>query len=624
MQLTPDPSVDTTILPRCSRLASGRPWWSNCLTAPDRSALLAIVAVVCGCWMFGTGAPTIAQDSASEASPASTADAPATAEKPATAEESSDDDVDNANDSNAGQADLDEAIIRRIDAETPKQLDALIALLESAVAKGLTEESQSFAEKMIGSIQLERAQAIASQLIQGGGLRARQLRKEALDTLRAAVKNDPDLVEAYQLIARLHLLPDGDAEEVRKAATKVIELSADDPATQSGGYVLRALRQSDDEARNADLDAAVKSDPKNAEARQARALVRLQADDINGAVDDLKALLKQDPTNQSVAQLTVEQLVNLGRTDDALALLSEALQASPSEGLYRLRGIIYRAEGKEDEALEDFGKALAMQPKDPVSLLQRAEISLSRGDVKSAKRDLNEAIRVEPRVADSVAAVRVRCYIAVEEGRLPDAINDMNLIVQANPEDDFWALQLANLYLQDKRPRKAIELTTEILDRDPENVSALRTRADTLLGLGDHAAAIKDYELAIKTGVDNPTQRSGILNNLAWVLATSPKDPLRDGQRSIEFGTEAAELTDFKEPHILSTLAAGYAETGNFDEAIKWSTKAVELGRELDHDQVEQLEEELKSYQDGKPWREEQETEENRVPLLSPDDLIDT
>lgn len=524
----------------------------------------------------------------------------------------------------AGQADLDEAMVQRIDAETPKQLEGVITLLESALAKGLTDESKSFANKMIGSIHLERAQGIAAQLMQGGGLRARQLRSEAVETLKLAIKSDPELVEAYLLIARLNLLPEGDAEEVIKSTTKAIELLVDDPQEQSNAYLLRALRQSDDEARVKDLDAAVKANPSNAEALQARALLRMNNNDVTGAVDDLKVLLKQDPTNQAVAQVAVEQLVGLGRTEDALMLLNEALQASPSEGLYRLRGIIYRAEGKEDEALADFSKALAMQPKDPISLLQRAEISLGRGDVKSAKRDLGEAIRVDQRVADSVAAVRVRCYIAVEEGRLADAINDMNLIVQANPEDSFWQLQLASLYVQDKRPRKAIDLTNEILKREPKNVSAMRTRADTLLGLGDHAAAIKDYQAALEIGIESPQQKSGVLNNLAWVLATSPKDELRNGERSIKFGTEAAELTDFKEPHILSTLAAGYAEKGDFEEAVKWSTKAVELGREIEHDQVEQLEEELESYKANKPWREEQETEENKAPLLGPEDLIDT
>lgn len=588
-----------------------------CSTATTRSLdwFHSAIAVLTFLLIAGLILATVTAHGQEAAPPAEqqAADAAPAEQPPAPAESSED-----------GQADLDEAMVRRIDAETPKQLEAVVALLESAIAKGLSDESRTFANKMIASIQFERAQATAAQLVQGGGLRARTLRSEALELLKAATKRDPELVDAYLLIARLHLLPEGDAEEVRIATTKAIELLKDNPQAQSNAYLLRALRQVNDEARVADLDQAVATDPNNAEARQARALLRLQQEDVNGAVEDLKALLKQDPTNQAIAQVAVEQLVSMDRTDDALALLNETIQANPSEGLYRLRGIILRAEGKEDEALADFGKALAMQPKDPLSLLQRAEISLGRGDVKSAKRDLNEAIRVEPRVADSVAAVRIRCFIAVEEGRIVDAINDMNLIVQANPEDTFWTLQLANLYLQDKRPRKAIELADSVLTRDPKNVSALRTRADTLLGLGDHAAAIKDYELALTADIESPNQRSGILNNFAWVLATSPKDELRDGQRSLKLATEAAELTGFKEAHILSTLAAAYAETGNFEEAIKWSTKAVELGREEEHDQIEQLEEELKSYRQNKPWREEQETQENQAPLLGPDDLIDT
>ncbi len=523
-----------------------------------------------------------------------------------------------------GQDDLDEAMVLRIDADTTEKLGEVAALLESALVKGLSDESRSFARRMLASIHFERGQALAGQLMQGGGRQLRQLRAKSLESLRSAVEHDPALVEAYLLIARLNLLPEGDAEEVRRAASKAIELLGDNPAEQSNAYLLRAMRQDDDAARTADLDAAVKADPASTDARQARALLRLQKGDVNGAVEDLQLLLKQDPTNQAIAQAAVEQLVAMERIDDAIELLTEAIAASPNEGLYRLRGIIHRTQGREDEALADFGKALAMQPKDPISLLQRAEISLARRDVKSAKEDLKEAIRVAPQVADSVAAVRVRCYIAVEEGRLADAINEMQRLVDAAPDDPFWMLQLANLYQQDDRPRKAIEMVDRIIAADPANVAALRTRADTLLSIGDHAGAIRDYESALKIGVSDSIQKSGILNNLAWVLATSPQDDVRDGDKAIGFAEEAAELTEHKEAHILSTLAAAHAEKGDFAEAIRWSSKAVEVGDEEDHDQLEQLKEELESYREGKPWREEQKTEENKVPLLAPEDLIDT
>ncbi len=505
-----------------------------------------------------------------EATPAT--DAPATSDKPT-------DNVAPAENTTpaaeAGQADLDEAMVQRIDAHKPEELEEITRLLKSAISKGLSDESKSFANKMLASIQLEKAQAMAQQLAEGGGRRLRQIRQQALDSLQEAIKYDPELVEAYMLIARLNLLPEGSAEEVRKAATKAIELLANDPVEQSDAYVLRAMRQEDDKAKMEDLDAAVKADPKSAEALQGRALLRLNAEDLNGAVEDLQTLLKLDPSNQAVAQAAVEQLVKMDRIDDAVKLLSDALQVKPNEGLYRLRGIIYRTQGKEEEAKEDLDKAIAMQPRDPLSLLQRAEIYLAQNDVKRAKQDLKEAIRVAPQVADSVSAVRIRCYIAAEEGRMADAINDMKLLVGHAPDDPFWKLQLANLYLQDKRPSQAIEITNEILKQDEKNVSALRMRADTRLGIGEHVEAIKDYERALTLGIDEPTQKSGVLNNLSWVLATSPKDEIRNAEKALKYGKEAAELTEYKEAHILSTLAAAYAENGNFEEARKWSKKQL-------------------------------------------------
>ena len=60
-------------------------------------------------------------------------------------------------------------------------------------------------------------------------------------------------------------------------------------------------------------------------------------------------------------------------------------------------------------------------------------------------------------------------------------------------------------------------------------------------------------------------------------------------------------MTEYKLPHILSTLAAAYAETGDFDNAVKWSSKAVEIG-DKEHDEA--LKKELESYKAKKPWRE--------------------
>lgn len=532
---------------------------------------------------------------------------------------------------NAGENDLDTAVIEKFDAETPDQLEAVSALLESAMKKGLDEEKTSFAKKLLGSVLLQRSRQITAEMVRVRGRRQIQMRDEALRSLERATENDPSLVEAYLLIARLNLLPDGDRDAITEATTKAIELLKDDPIEQSAAYVLRALTQEDDEKRMADLDAAAKKDPNNMEAFQARAAQRMKNQDVEGAVSDLEHLLALDPTNTRIAQTAVQQLVELERVEDALGLLNKTLEAKPSEGMYNLRALLFRMEGKEEEALSDLNKALALRPNNPITLLQRAEISLFQKNIKSAKQDLKAASDIDPRIANEDQAVFVRCLIAVEEGRMADAINDMNLLVSRNPDNVGRQIQLANLYLQDERPRKAIDVYSTILDRDSNNASILRARGDVLLSVGDHTSAIEDYERAIRTvnGLTDEEQKKnvdfpGILNNLAWVLSTSPNDSIRDGKRAVELGERAAELTEFKEAHILSTLAACYAENGDFEKAIEWSVKAVELGKEEEHNQLDQLELELESYRKGEAWREKQETEENEVPILSPDDLIDT
>lgn len=541
---------------------------------------------------------------------------------------------------NPGQSDLDEAVIQRIDAESNEQLEAVSALLESALTKGLDDENKSFAKKMLGSVLFQRSQRLAAGMVQTRGRRRAELQEEAMAGLRQAVENDPTLVEAYLLIARLNLLPGGDKDEITEATSRAIELLEEDPQEQSAAYVLRAITRDNDDDKLADLDAAAKADPENLEAFQARAALRLQKNDIEGAMADLETVLMKDPTNQQVAGAAVQKLVDLNRVEDALKLTTKALEAKPSEGMYRMRAILYRSQDKLDDAMSDLNKAIAMKPKDPMTLLQRAEFALDREDVKSAKEDLRAAIKAAPGIINADATISLRSQIALEEKRLPDAINDAKLLLDRNPDDLFRHLRLANLYTIDERPRKAIDVLTAALSVVPKNAMVLRSRGDALLSVGDHAAAIDDYEESLKAlgnmekiEADErlKAEAAGAYNNLSWVLATSPVDSIRDGKRALELGETAAKLSEYKKAHILSTLAAAHAETGDFEKAIEWSTKAVKVGTEAVEQgedkeamQLDQLKKELESYKKSEPWREKQETEENTVPILSPEDLIDT
>ena len=537
--------------------------------------------------------------------------------------------------SNDGQGDLDEAVVQRIDAQSDAQLEAVAALLESAIKKGLDEENLSFAKTMLASVQLQRSQAMAGAMLRVPGRRQLQLRDEALRNLQAAVEHDPTLIEAYFLIGRLNMLPleGADPKAVLEATTQVIELLDDDPSQKSEALWMRSRVQTETEAKLADLNAALEADPANLRAMQERAGIRLENGEVESALKDLEIVLLEDPTNQQIAGAVVEELVNLNRLDEAIELISKLLDKSPSEGLYRMRAILHRSKSNLPEAMADLDKAISMAPRDPMTLLQRAEVALDREDVKSAKEDFRIATQVAPQIINLEMVIGLRSRIALAENRIADAINDAQMLSDRSPTNPFHRLRLASLYTMDNRPRKAIDVLSELLQTDPENVAALRSRGDALLSVGDHQKAIEDYESAIKSvgqiEIDTADEfqkqeAAGIYNNLSWVLATSPNDKVRNGPRSLELAEKAAALSNYEAPHILSTLAAAFAEAGNFEKAVEWSEKAVELGDEENHEQLEQLELELESYRKGEAWREKQETEENQVPILSPEDLIDT
>ncbi|MEK7842393.1 MAG: hypothetical protein AAB197_06930, partial [Deltaproteobacteria bacterium] len=73
--------------------------------------------------------------------------------------------------------------------------------------------------------------------------------------------------------------------------------------------------------------------------------------------------------------------------------------------------------------------------------------------------------------------------------------------------------------------------------------------------------------------------------------------------KALEYAKKACELTDWKDPYKLDTLAAAYAEAGQFDEAIKWQEKALEFP-EYPKDEREKADLRLKLYKEGKPYRE--------------------
>ncbi len=502
---------------------------------------------------------------------------------------------------NKGQADLDKAIGLKLTAENISQLGTVIDLCQSALDKGLDEANTDFAKKLLASTLIQRASVVSRQTFDAlpadPRVRARmvQIRSIALADLERAIGLDPEQPQAHYLIGRWQAMPGGSRDRALQAIEEALRTAGDDAQVRSAALTVRAVLTEDPEKRMADHNEAVTAAPMSAEALRERGGFLIEQGKVEEGLADLERALELDPDHAGTHHVLGLALAMLKRNDEALASFDRAIVLMPESPMLYVRRAQVRLQ-KDDTpgAIADVDKALELDPGNAGMLLLRSRMYQQAGDNERALADLDAAIAGRP---DFLDAVRARGLLLAQMNRLDDAITELEQASSGAPNDLGLLVQLASFYSIKRDFQKTVEAYTKALEIAPDNWMVYHGRADAYLFLKRQDLALADYESALK----REPKSDSVLNNLAWLLATSPHDELRNGARAIELATSACEVTEYKKAHILSTLAAGYAETGDFESAIKWSTKAVELST----DQLkEPLTKELESYRAGKPWRE--------------------
>jgi Tfp pilus assembly protein PilF len=215
--------------------------------------------------------------------------------------------------------------------------------------------------------------------------------------------------------------------------------------------------------------------------------------------------------------------------------LSAALEADPTSARgFNDLGVLLVQTGRAGEAVVQFEKASELQP-----------------DFAAARVNLGSAL--------------------AKVGKLDEALDQLR---QAVESDAGYAPAHYNLGLILSRrgdTQGAIREWQSALDLDPNYVEAHNSLGDALYAQGRTAEALAHWHDSIRLQPNDATT----LRQAAWVLATSPDATLRNGNEALAFAVRAVELSGGKDIRTLETLAAAYAEKGQFADAVMTARRAL-------------------------------------------------
>ena len=278
---------------------------------------------------------------------------------------------------------------------------------------------------------------------------------------------------------------------------------------------------------------------------------------------------------------------------DAIKAYDKAIELDGTDPWYFVsRGSAKYGAGDLDGALADYDKSIEINKRLSDSYVGRSNIYLSENDLENAFKEADKAVDIQPKNAVSL---NQRGWVLYKQGKYAEAMFDLNRAITYAPRLPLAYNNRAVCYVELGEFEKAIKDYTKSLELSGENPLVYANRGVAYLGLGDFAKAKKDYERASEIGSSVPE----ISNTVAWFYATCPSDNYRDGEKAIEMATKACEDVDWDDASFTDTLASAYAEQGEFEAAVKYENKAVELA---DGDKKDEYKQRLALFEAKKPF----------------------
>ena len=249
---------------------------------------------------------------------------------------------------------------------------------------------------------------------------------------------------------------------------------------------------------------------------------------------------------------------------NGITLFSHTAQITNNSIAYCGLGQAFNRHGKYDEAVKYYLKALQIDPNYADAYYELGVTLEAQGHPKEALKHYSEALRMNPDYAEVYNNIGV---ILSKQGKSKIAIDHFQKAIQIRPN---YALAYYNL---------------GIIFADHGRIME----------------AISNYKKALQHNFN----MKQALYRLSWILATCENEKYRNGKEAVKIAERLCKVTQYSQPLALDVLAAAYAETKRFDNAVLTAQMGLELAdRQGTKELAWGLKKRLVLYKNRQPYRQ--------------------
>jgi len=221
-----------------------------------------------------------------------------------------------------------------------------------------------------------------------------------------------------------------------------------------------------------------------------------------------------------------------------------------------------------------------------------------QGNLDKAILHYSKALKINPNNAEAHNNLG---YILARQKHYKEAIDHYKAALRIKPNYTEAHNNFGTALLHQGNEKEAIVHYNEALKYNPNYAGTYYNLGKIYINQNKIEIGIQFYKKALKL---NP-EMTQVLYNLSWLLASHEDEKYRNGKEALDLAKELCKITQNSQPLALDALAAAYAETGRFNEAVFTVRRALEMALKFGPNElISGLTKRLRLYQDKRPYRQ--------------------